>query len=162
MFIETESGDLLNASEIARVARVQRRIGAGIGEEFYAITRDGMRFEIAHYEAARLACEGALLPARPGDTGLLLTLFIEDGKVDHLLDEVPIVGWRIVGARDDHVVALPIVPQEITRDQRIGIELTGGDVLACGDAIYGTREEFVRTFATLFTDDHERKREKAA
>ena len=159
MFIETfgSAGTIINSSEIVKIQPVAKR-GEKPAEnytQYFAVTRDGERFQIAGGDVERLSCEGSMLPARPGDTALVLYIF-EDGK--HIVKELPIVAWKILPCTLDSCAALPILPDVVDDADPLGILLADGRVMAPFEGTFDDREAFIAHFLRIA----ERRREKKA
>ena len=137
MFLRTESGDFINADEVVRVHLLAR--GVDRPERWFVVTRDGERQELDYGEQWKFEVHGLLVPARPGDSAVTLTIWIDGAQVDHHVQVEPIVAWRMVGERS----AVPVFADEPSANVIVGIILPGGAVLLPGDRIYATQEEFI-------------------
>ena len=160
MFIETKDGNLINSADIREVV-LEPNAGTSGKYRYYAIRRKGDRHEISRGEANRLQCEGALLPARPGDMALVLDRITDGSKAD-CLEELPIVGWRLVWANGDKTTAAPVLPGDLYDYRTVGVLLPDGRVLVGHEAIYANREEFLASCVKSFAGIKRRKREKVA
>lgn len=128
MFLEIIGG-YINAKYVVRIFEQEHGT--------YAMMEDGSRYKLVTGESDKIENAEPLLPARQGDTALVLNMWEENGDIQHHLSEQPIIAWRIFKSGCEPVLI------DDDKDAAVGVLLPGGQVLVPADAYYETRERFV-------------------
>lgn len=155
MFIQTEAGAYINATEIVGLTQAKE---GGIWQ-WYATHRNGCRYRIYESQVHRLAREGSLLPSRPGDVAVVVTV-MDESPGGYEVDRVPIVGW-VVDGDEDSPYATPVIAACLADNQFAGVLRQDGKVHVEHDRLYDTLAAFAQHQREFYREREERKKLKA-